>query len=175
MASHSHHDTYADNESGVYLETDNHFVTFYDSGDKLTVKTTAATVKEALDRAGIIINDSDITEPSLDTTINMDNFFINIYRSHPAIVRDGKITEITTENTGGEKSEYYLKAEEALIAEILEKQSLEGIDTVAGATGTSESILAAMQGLWEQMNYAGPKQANSVKEPTLTAWPKPTV
>ena len=91
------------------------------------------------------------------------------------IVREGKITEIATENTGGEKSEYYLKAEEALIAEILEKQSLEGIDTVAGATGTSESILAAMQGLWEQMNYAGPKPANSVKEPTLTAWPKPTV
>ena len=92
-----------------------------------------------------------------------------------AIVRDGKMAEIATENTGGEKSEYYLKAEEALIAEILEKQSLEGIDTVAGATGTSESILAAMQGLWEQMNYAGQKPVNSVKEPTLTAWPKPTV
>ncbi|MBQ7852975.1 MAG: G5 domain-containing protein, partial [Muribaculaceae bacterium] len=89
MMSHSHHDTYADNESGVYLETDDHFVTFYVSGNKLTVKTTAATVKEALDRAGIIINDSDIIEPSLDTAINMDNFFINIYRSHPAIVRDG--------------------------------------------------------------------------------------
>lgn len=95
-----------------------------------------------------------------------------------AIVRDGKITEIATENTGGDKSEYYLKAEEALIAEILEKQSLEGIDTVVGATGTSESILSAMQGIWEQMNYTGtPSQepVNSVKEPTLTAWPKPTV
>ena len=93
-------------------------------------------------------------------------------------VRDGKMTEIATENTGGDKSEYYLKAEEALIAEILEKQSLEGIDTVAGATGTSESILSAMQGIWEQMNYTGtPSQepVNSVKEPTLTAWPKPTV
>ena len=93
-------------------------------------------------------------------------------------VRDGKMTEIATENTGGDKSEYYLKAEEALIAEILEKQSLEGIDTVVGATGTSESILSAMQGIWEQMNYTGtPSQepVNSVKEPTLTAWPKPTV
>ena len=105
-------------------------------------------------------------------------------------IRDGKLTEITTENTGGEKSEYYLKAEEALTKEILEKQSLEGIDTVAGATGTSESILKAMQGIWEQAHYTGlpdsspdltveedPAQApvNSVKEPTLTAWPKPTV
>ena len=93
-------------------------------------------------------------------------------------IRDGRIRTLETENTGGEKSEYYLKAEEALIAEILEKQSLEGIDTVAGATGTSESILSAMQGIWEQMNYTGtPSQepVNSVKEPTLTAWPKPTV
>ena len=108
------------------------------------------------------------------------------------IVRDGKLTEITTENTGGEKSEYYLKAEEALTKEMLEKQSIEGIDAVAGATGTSESILTAMQGIWEQIYYDGTPEeraapdasatdapnetvTNSVKEPTLTAWPKPTV
>ena len=104
-------------------------------------------------------------------------------------IRDGKITELTTQNTGGEKSEYYLKAEEALTKEILEKQTIEGIDTVAGATGTSESILAAMEGILEQAQYDGtPKSAasptkapsgetvtNSVKEPTLTAWPHPTV
>lgn len=94
-----------------------------------------------------------------------------------AIVRDGKLTEITTENTGGEKSEYYLKAEEELIPAILEKQSLDGIDAVAGATGTSESILTAMQGIWEQAHYSGPSTdaVNSVKEPTLTAEPKPTI
>ena len=108
------------------------------------------------------------------------------------IVRDGKMTEITTENTGGEKSEYYLKAEEALTKEILEKQTIDGVDTIAGATSTSESILTAMQGIWEQAHYEGapeesaaPKDSstdapdetvtNSVKEPTLTAWPKPTV
>ena len=104
-------------------------------------------------------------------------------------IRGSRLAEITTENTGGEKSEYYLKAEETLTKEILEKQTLDGIDTVAGATGTSESILAAMQGIWEQAQYTGAPQpemsltveedssepANSVKEPTLTAWPKPTV
>lgn len=93
-----------------------------------------------------------------------------------AVVQDGRITEITTENTGGEKSEYYLKAEEALIAEILEKQTLEGIDAVSGATGTSESILAAMQGIWEQAGYTGKSQeTGSVKEPTLTPEPHQTV
>ena len=36
------------------------FVTFYDDGDKLTVKTDAKTVSEALNRANITINDGDI-------------------------------------------------------------------------------------------------------------------
>ena len=91
------------------------------------------------------------------------------------VVREGRITEITTENTGGEKSEYYLKAEDELTAAILEKQTLEGIDAVSGATGTSESILSAMQGIFEQANYAGKQAPGSVKEPTLTPSPHKTV
>ena len=93
-----------------------------------------------------------------------------------AVVREGKMTEIRTENTGGDKSDYYLKAEKELIAQILEKQSLEGVDAVAGSTGTSESILQAMQGIWEQAEYTGRAEGgNSVKAPTLTPEPKPTV
>lgn len=72
-----------------------------------------------------------------------------------AIVRGGKLTEITTENTGGEKSEYYLKAEAELIPQLLQKQDVEGVDTIAGATGTSESILTAMRGILEQARYDG--------------------
>lgn len=94
-----------------------------------------------------------------------------------AIVRDGRLTEITTENTGGEKSEYYQKAEEELIPRILEQQGIEGVDAVAGATGTSESILTAMQGLLEQAVYAGGESGtvNSVKEATMTPEPHQTV
>ena len=93
-----------------------------------------------------------------------------------AVVRESKMTEIRTENTGGDKSDYYLKAEKELIAQILEKQSLEGVDAVAGSTGTSESILQAMQGIWEQAEYTGRAEGcNSVKAPTLTPEPKPTV
>ena len=69
------------------------FVTFYDDGDKLTVKTDAKTVSEALNRANITINDGDIVEPGLDAEINADNFFINIYRARPVVVEDGKITK----------------------------------------------------------------------------------
>lgn len=72
-------------------------------------------------------------------------------------VRGGEMTELTAENRrGGEKSEYFVKAEEGLSKAILEKQSIDGVDAVAGATGTSDSILTAMRGILEQMAYTGP-------------------
>lgn len=72
-----------------------------------------------------------------------------------AIVRNGKLESIETENTGGEKSEYYQKAEKQLIPAILKANGIDGVDAVAGATGTSESILAAMKGILEQAQYTG--------------------
>ena len=99
-------------------------------------------------------------------------------------VRGGRIESLSTENTGGEKSEYYLKAEEALTKAIIAANGLDGVDAVSGATGTSESILMAMTGILEQASYTGSgadsaqdtkTPVNSVKEPTLTAEPKPTI
>lgn len=92
------------------------------------------------------------------------------------IIRDGRIQSLTTENTAGEKSEYYLKAEEALSEAIVAANGLDGVDTVSGATGTSQSILTAMHGVLEQAAYTGETApTNSVREPTMTADPKPTV
>jgi len=97
------------------------------------------------------------------------------------VIRDGRIESLTTENTGGEKSEYYLKAEEALTEAIIAANGIEGVDTVSGATGTSESILTAMQGILEQAAYTGTQSAapedgaSSVKEASMTAAPQPTV
>ncbi|MBQ9017810.1 G5 domain-containing protein [Candidatus Saccharibacteria bacterium] len=82
-------DTYADNENGTFIEAEEYFVTFYDEGERLTVKTDAPTVGEALERAGILINETDIVEPGLMTEITTNNFFINIHRSRPAVVKDG--------------------------------------------------------------------------------------
>ncbi|MBR2803303.1 G5 domain-containing protein [Candidatus Saccharibacteria bacterium] len=81
--------TYAGNENGVYEVRDENFVTFYDDGQKLIVKTDAETVGEALKRAGIVVGENDIVEPNVDETINSDNFFINIYRAHPTVVKVG--------------------------------------------------------------------------------------
>lgn len=83
--------TFANNgeDTGVYNAENAKFVTFYDSGEKLIVKTDARTVKEALSRADIVINSGDIVDPGLDTAINADDFFVNIYRARPVMIKDG--------------------------------------------------------------------------------------
>lgn len=82
--------TFAENEDGTFALSESNFVTFYDNGEKLTVRTDAKTVGEALERAGIILNKSDIVEPAIGEAINSDNYFINIYRSRPVVVKDGQ-------------------------------------------------------------------------------------
>ena len=53
--------SYAEGESSVYEGAAAKFVTFYDGGEKLTVRTEARTVGEALSRAEIIVNGWGIT------------------------------------------------------------------------------------------------------------------
>ena len=88
---HSSRNTFAetDEEQGTYQTEGAKYVTFYDDGNKTTIKTDAATVGEAISRANIIINDGDKVEPNYDSEINMDNYFINIYRARPVIIKDG--------------------------------------------------------------------------------------
>ena len=83
--------TYAEGDTLVYEENAKKYVTFYDNGEKLTVKTEAKTVGEALNRAGIIINNGDIVDPGVEAEINVDDFFINIYRARPVVVKDGNV------------------------------------------------------------------------------------
>ena len=94
-----------------------------------------------------------------------------------AVIRGGRIESFATKNTGGEKSEYYLKAEQALSEAIIAANGLDGVDAVSGATGTSESILSAMRGIMEQVVYTGGANGtvNSVKEATITPTPHQTI
>ena len=82
--------TYAEGDEVVEVSAAK-FVTFYDDGSKLTVRTEARTVGEALNRAEIIINEGDIVDPGMETEINADNFYINIHRARPVMVRDGAV------------------------------------------------------------------------------------
>ena len=65
------------------------FVTIYDNGQKLTLKSTAATVAEVLERVKIELTPNDVVEPALDEPITGGSFNINIYRAKPALVIDG--------------------------------------------------------------------------------------
>ena len=82
--------TYAEsNHTDNGVVSDSHFVTFHDDTKSLTIKTTAKTVKEALDRAKIHFNPSDHIEPALTEEINSDTFHINLYRARPVIIKSG--------------------------------------------------------------------------------------
>ncbi len=66
-----------------------HFVTIYDGDNQLTVKTTASTVAEVLERANIDIEPVDLVEPALETKVEGENYNVNVHRARPAVVIDG--------------------------------------------------------------------------------------
>ena len=85
----AHHElAYADDGTPIQTVADEHFVTIYDQGTTLTVKTGTATVAEVLERSEIQLVETDLVEPALDAVIEGD-YNINIYRARPAIVLDG--------------------------------------------------------------------------------------
>lgn len=69
--------------------TDNQLITVFADGQERTIRTSVATVQEALDKAEISLEESDIVEPALDTIIVDPTFRINIYRARPVTVVDG--------------------------------------------------------------------------------------
>lgn len=70
-------------------------------------------------------------------------------------VRQGRIVSLDAKNRNGNESEYFWKARDGMAAAILQAQTYEGVEAVSGATGTSTSILAAMEGMMEQLRYNG--------------------
>lgn len=79
---------YADDGTPIQTTSDEFFVTIYDQGITLTVKTGSATVAEVLERSEVQLVETDLVEPGLDTVIDGD-YNINIYRARPAIILDG--------------------------------------------------------------------------------------
>ena len=70
-------------------------------------------------------------------------------------VRGGRIVSLDAKNRNGGESEYFWKARDGMAAAILKSQTIEGVEAVSGATGTSTSILAAMEGMLQQLRWAG--------------------
>lgn len=81
--------TFADTEDLISTNEGAYFVTVFDEGKKLTFKTNVRTVGDALEKIGVIINDGDKVEPGLESEINVDNYYVNIYRARPVVIKDG--------------------------------------------------------------------------------------
>lgn len=89
-------------------------------------------------------------------------------------IKDGKITEVN--NTNSDTMSYFRKAWRYLQPAILEKQSADGIDTVSGATFSSNGILEAVRSALESAKVTAVPTATPTPGPTetLTPTPKPT-
>lgn len=93
--------------SGKNESSETHFVTFHENGEKLTIKTDAKTVEEALSRAKIELDGNDRTEPERLEEINVEsgkNFDVHIYRARPVIVIDGTTKKYLMTATYDKKS-----------------------------------------------------------------------
>ena len=66
-----------------------HFISFFDGEKRTNARSDASTVREALLRADITLNEGDKVEPALDEAIISKDFNINIYRAQNLLVLDG--------------------------------------------------------------------------------------
>lgn len=79
---------YAEDGTPIRSATEEHFVTIYDQGSTLTVKSSEVTVGELLEQAGVIVSETDLVEPSLTTVVTGD-YNINIHRARPVLFISG--------------------------------------------------------------------------------------
>ncbi len=95
-------DTFAKNDGEVTSEE--HFVTIEDGDDVVTVKTSARTVGELLQRADVVVTEADIVNPGLETEIDDDGLTVSVWRARPVLISDGvrKQYLMTTETDGRE-------------------------------------------------------------------------
>ena len=89
-------------------------------------------------------------------------------------IKDGKITEIANTNT--DTGSYFRKAWKVLQPAILERQSADGIDTVSGATYSSQGILGGAQQALASAKITEPptETPTPTVTPEVSVTPEPT-
>ncbi len=68
-----------------------HLITIHDNGKDKGILTRAATIREAFDEAGIIVDPNDLIEPGLDQPLIATNYEVNIDRARPVTIVDGAV------------------------------------------------------------------------------------
>ncbi len=64
-------------------------ITIYHDGEQQVIATNAETVGQALDRAGVHVEQNDAVEPAQTTKLVAQSYDVNVYRARPVTVVDG--------------------------------------------------------------------------------------
>jgi uncharacterized protein YabE (DUF348 family) len=78
-------------EPQATVATGDHLITLHDAGQDRGILTSATTLREAFQQAGIQIDPNDIIEPGLDETLVASHYDVNVYRARPVTVIDGSL------------------------------------------------------------------------------------
>lgn len=132
---------------------------------------------------------TDVSKPGAPASLYKDGTYTGRARGYSGFVtititiKDGKITDISNTNT--DTASFFNKAWKKIQPSILQNQSADGIDTVSGATYSSEGILGgAQKALTEALATVTPEPTTTPKPtaapestvtPTPTKAPDPTV
>lgn len=82
---------------------DSHVVNLYVDGKETSIPTRAATVGDFMAKAQVSLKEGDLTEPSLATPIDADNFRVQVFRAHPVTIIDGaSIKRVLTPHTSAQ-------------------------------------------------------------------------
>ena len=132
---------FAEGENTDELTDGEHYVTIHNDGSDMTIRTTAKTVEEVLERAKIDVAPEDKIEPALSEEIRESDFNINIYSARDVIVQDGSMRKYV--KTAATNPEEIIKAAEIelLPADIIEPVKLD-VFLEAGATNAYELVRA---------------------------------
>lgn len=90
-----------------------------------------------------------------------------------AKIKKGVIQSLKAEHT--DTPAFFDKAWEVLEDEIIQNQTADGIDTISGATYSSNGILDAMRDIINQAKKDNSFKPTVTPKPTKTPTPKPTV
>ena len=140
------------------------------AGKGKAAKTTKKTTKKNTNTSNKTTTPVEITKPSGEVTYKDGMYTAEAEGFDGPVkvtvtIKDGKITAITNTNT--DTKEYFNKAWNSIQPKILEKQAVYGVDTVSGATFSSNGILKAVQKALEQASV------NVTPAPEVTVSPTP--
>ena len=150
-------DTYVKNNDTIKIHRA-HDIVIKDGNNEETRKTTYKTVADILKQQGIVVNDGDRVEPSLDTYVK-NNDTIKIHRAHDIVIKDGNNEE--TRKTTYKKVEDILKELDIQLSEYDKVSPELGNEVASVDTITITRVEKENETHMESIPYSTKEEADS--------------